>query len=106
MTNPRKRIPKIGDRVVALGHNGTFSVSGVQTDKLTVDLKLIGPADRYERVIPWDVLLFLNSEVNMEADRGAQSICTERDRVSGINSHKGAMGFLVVSRHSKTEAVK
>jgi hypothetical protein len=48
--------------VVALGHNGTFSVSGVQTDKLTVDLKLIGPADKYERAIPWDVLLFLNSE--------------------------------------------
>jgi len=42
----------------------------------------------------------------MEADRGAQSICTERDRVSGINSHKGAMVFLVVLRHSKTEAAR
>jgi hypothetical protein len=62
VTNPRTRIPTIGDRVVALGHNGTFSVSGVHKDKLTVDLKLIGPADQYERAIPWDVLLFLDSE--------------------------------------------
>jgi hypothetical protein len=48
--------------VVALGHTGTFLGSGVQTNKLTVDLKLIGPADQYERAIPWDVLLFLDSE--------------------------------------------
>ena len=62
VTDPRTRIPKIGDRVVALGHHGTFHVVAVHTGTLTVDLKLIGPADNYDRHIPWGVLLFLDSE--------------------------------------------
>jgi hypothetical protein len=55
------RIPRIGDRVVALGHYGTFQAIGVHAETLTVDVKLIGPADCYERDIPWSVLLFLDS---------------------------------------------
>ena len=62
MTDPLKRIPRVGDRVVALGHNGTFQVVAVHTENLTVDLKLIGPADYYDSEIPWSVLLFLDTE--------------------------------------------
>lgn len=62
MTNPLTRIPKIGDRVIALGQHGTFQVIRVHTENLTVDLKLIGPADCYERDVAWTVLLFLDSE--------------------------------------------
>jgi hypothetical protein len=69
MTDPLTRIPKIGDRVVALGQHGTFQVICVHTEKLTVDLKLIGPADCYERDIPWGVLLFLDSE-SQRVERG------------------------------------
>lgn len=62
MTDPLTRIPKIGDRVVALGHHGTFQVIGVHAESLTVDVRLIGPEDCYERDIPWSVLLFLDSD--------------------------------------------
>jgi len=62
VTDPLKRIPRVGDRVVALGHNGTFQVVAVHTENLTVDLKLIGPADYYDSEIPWSVLLFLDTE--------------------------------------------
>jgi hypothetical protein len=62
VTDPLTRIPRVGDRVVALGHHGTFQVVAVHAEKLTVDLKLIGPADHYDNEIPWSVLLFLDSE--------------------------------------------
>jgi hypothetical protein len=62
VTDPLTRMPRIGDRVVALGHHGTFHVIAVHKEKLTVDQKLIGPADCYDRDIPWNVLLFRNSE--------------------------------------------
>jgi hypothetical protein len=58
VTDPLTRMPRIGDRVVALGHHGTFHVIAVHKEKL----KLIGPADCYDRDIPWNVLLFRNSE--------------------------------------------
>jgi hypothetical protein len=47
--------PKVGDRVYALGQNGTFHVTEVHTNPNTVDL-LLESADYPLKGIPWGVL--------------------------------------------------
>ncbi len=42
MVNPVRRTPKKGDRVSALGQNGAFVVSDVDSPRCTAELKLIG----------------------------------------------------------------
>jgi hypothetical protein len=59
MANPVKRTPKKGDRVSALGQNGAFVVSDVDSPRCTAELKLIGQ-DFTLRDIPWGALTFLD----------------------------------------------
>jgi hypothetical protein len=59
MANRKKRIPKKGDRVSALGQNGTFVVSDVDRELWTVELKMIGH-DFALSTIPWGALTFLD----------------------------------------------
>jgi hypothetical protein len=48
-------VPKVGDRVYALGQNGTFTVAAVHTSPNTADLQLES-SDFALRGIPWGVL--------------------------------------------------
>jgi hypothetical protein len=59
MANRKKRIPKMGDRVTALGQDGTFVVSGVDSSLQTVELKMIGN-DFALSTIRWGALTFLD----------------------------------------------
>ncbi len=59
MTKPKKRIPKKGDRVAARRQHGTFIVSSVDSDLLTVELRMIGD-DLRLIAIPWGALTFLD----------------------------------------------
>jgi hypothetical protein len=61
MTYPG-RIPQVGDRVLALGQNGTFTVSDVDHEHWTVELRLIGRTDFKLQQIRWGVLDFLDQE--------------------------------------------
>jgi hypothetical protein len=55
------RIPKIGDRVMAIGIKKTFTVSGVDRESQCADLKLIN-SEFYERAIPWGRLVYEDEE--------------------------------------------
>ena len=59
MVPPKKRIPKRGDRVAARRQHGTFIVSNVDSDLMTVELKMIGHNSRLS-AIPWGALTFLD----------------------------------------------
>jgi hypothetical protein len=59
MKTPKRHLPKKGDRVSALGQNGAFVISQVNSKRRTAELKLIGP-DFTLRGIPWGVLTFLD----------------------------------------------
>jgi len=60
MADRVKRIPKKGDRVAALGQEGAFVVSDVDSERWTAELKLIGPVEFTLKDIPWGVLTFLD----------------------------------------------
>ncbi len=53
----KTRIPKIGDRVTAVGQNGTFVVYSVDSRLRCAELKLIGH-DSALSSIPWGALTF------------------------------------------------
>jgi hypothetical protein len=56
------RIPKIGDRVIAIGiKKNAFTVSDVDTENQLADLKLIG-SEFHERAIPWGRLVYEDEE--------------------------------------------
>jgi hypothetical protein len=55
----KKRIPKKGDRVGTLGHNGAFVVSHVDSYLGTVELKMIGH-DFALSTIPWGALTYID----------------------------------------------
>jgi hypothetical protein len=59
----KKRIPKKGDRVSALGQNGTFVVSHVDSYLGTVELRKIGH-DFSLSTIPWDYIDELDESQN------------------------------------------
>ena len=59
--------PKKGDRVFSQGMNGTFIVSTVKTNPNTVDLKLVGAAEYFERDVPWGVLTYADREDTSQA---------------------------------------
>ena len=61
MANRKKHIPKRGDRVVALGHNGAFVISSVDRDLCTAELKPTGRGFGLS-TIPWSTLAFLDEE--------------------------------------------
>jgi hypothetical protein len=57
--SPKKRIPKKGDRVAALGHHGTFVVSDVGRTIEAVELRMIGRSFALS-TIPWGTLTYLD----------------------------------------------
>jgi hypothetical protein len=61
MANRKKRIPKQGDRVVALGHKGDFVISSVDSDLCTAELKPTGRGFALS-TIPWSTLTLLDEE--------------------------------------------
>jgi hypothetical protein len=61
MANRKKRIPKQGDQVVALGHKGAFVISSVDGDLCTAELKPTGTGFAFS-TIPWRTLTFLDEE--------------------------------------------
>ncbi len=66
MANRKKRIPKQGDRVVALGHKGDFVISSVDSDLCTAELKPTGRGFTLS-TIPWSTLAFLDEEGSSHA---------------------------------------
>jgi hypothetical protein len=62
MANRKKRIPKQGDHVVALGHKGDFVISSVDGDLCTAELKPTGPGFALS-TIPWRKLTFLDDKM-------------------------------------------
>lgn len=69
----KKREPKVGDRVGALGQNGVFEVVGVRRRPDMATLKLIGRSD-YTTDVPWGVLTFLDQE---DASQAAARVVRE-----------------------------
>src|ERR1051325_5613646 len=63
--------------------HGTFHLTGVHMENLTVDLKLIGPADCYERTFRGTYFCSSIGKVNMKADRGDPVDLQDRDRMGG-----------------------
>jgi hypothetical protein len=73
MANRKKRIPKQGDHVVALGHKGAFVISSVDGDLCTAELKPTGRGFALS-TIPWSTLAFLDEE---DASQAAARIIRE-----------------------------
>jgi hypothetical protein len=69
MANRKKRSPKQGDRVVALGHHGAFVISSVDGDLCTVELKPTAGSFALS-TIPWRTLTFLDEEDASQAAAG------------------------------------
>ena len=61
MANRKKRTPKQGDHVAALGHEGAFVISSVDGDLCTAELKPTGRGFALS-TIPWSTLTFLDEE--------------------------------------------
>jgi len=77
MANRKKRIPKTGDRVAALGQNGTFIVYSIDSSLRTAELKLIGH-DFALSSIPWGALTFLD-----ELDSSQNALRIVRESTEG-----------------------
>jgi hypothetical protein len=73
MANRKKRIPKQGDHVVALGHKGAFVISSVDGDLCTAELNPTA-RDFALSTIPWSNLTFLDEE---DASQSAAPIVRE-----------------------------
>jgi hypothetical protein len=69
MANRKKRIPKQGDHVLALGHKGAFVISSVDGDLCTAELKPTGRGFALS-TIPWRTLAFLDEEDSSQAATG------------------------------------
>jgi hypothetical protein len=65
MANPVACIPANGDRVVASGHHGVFTVTSVYKNRRTADLRSVGEEDLALSGVPWRTLSFSN-EVRVE----------------------------------------
>jgi hypothetical protein len=55
----KKRIPKNGDHVAALGHKGAFVIYGLDKTLCTAELRQIGSTFALS-TIPWGALTFLD----------------------------------------------
>ena len=72
MANRKKRIPRKGDRVTALGR-GAFVVFSIDVDLRTAELKPIGRALAL-RAVPWSALTFLDE---LDSSQNAMRIVRE-----------------------------
>jgi hypothetical protein len=78
MAHRKTRIPKKGDRVAALGHNGAFVVYSINISVRSAELKLIGH-DLALSSIPWGALTFLDEEDASQAAARIVREATEKD---------------------------
>jgi len=69
MASRKKRIPKQGDHVVALGHNGAFVISSVDGDPCAAELTPTGRGLALS-TIPRSTLTFLDEEDASQAAAG------------------------------------
>jgi len=77
MARGKRRIPKIGDRVAALGQNGAFVIYSINNSLRTAELKLIGH-DFALSSIPWGALTFLE-----ELDSSQNALRIVRESAEG-----------------------
>jgi hypothetical protein len=61
MANPAACTPANGDRVVAHGHQGVFTVTSVYKNRRTADLQSIGETEHSLNGVPWRILSFFNA---------------------------------------------
>jgi hypothetical protein len=66
MAKEKKRIPKKGDRVTAVGNEGVFAVYSVDSSLRAVDLQQVGSGLRLA-TIPWDSITFLDQQDTSQA---------------------------------------
>jgi hypothetical protein len=59
MVEANPRVPKKGERVST--QNAAHIVIAVDSERMTVDLKLLGATDHRLTAIPWGVLIFLEN---------------------------------------------
>jgi hypothetical protein len=59
MVEANLRVPKKGERVST--QNAAYIVIAVDSEHMTVDLKLLGATDQRLTAIPWGDLLFLEN---------------------------------------------
>ena len=59
MVEANPRVPKKGERVST--QNAAYIVIAVDSERMTVDLKLLGATDHRLTAIPWEVLIFLEN---------------------------------------------
>jgi hypothetical protein len=59
MVEANLRVPKKGERVST--QNAAYIVIAVDSEQMTVDLKLLGATDRRLTAVPWDALIFLEN---------------------------------------------
>jgi hypothetical protein len=78
MANRKKRIPKEGEHVVALGHKGAFVISSVDGDLCTAELKPTGDGFALS-TIPWSKLAFLDEEDDSQAAARILREATQRE---------------------------
>jgi hypothetical protein len=59
MVKANPRVPKKGERVST--QNAAYIVIAVDSEHMTVDLKLLGATDQRLTAVPWSVLIFLEN---------------------------------------------
>jgi hypothetical protein len=59
MVEANLRVPKKGERVST--QNAPYIVIAVDSEHMTVDLKLLGATDRRLTAVPWGALIFLEN---------------------------------------------
>jgi hypothetical protein len=62
----KNRVPKKGDRVTAIGHEGVFAVYNVNHTLHSADLQQLGSDSRLA-AIPWESISFLDGQDTSEA---------------------------------------
>ena len=55
-----QRKPHVGDGVSIPTHHDVFTVQQIDSENCTVDLKMIGPAEHWEKSVPWRLLSYLD----------------------------------------------
>jgi hypothetical protein len=56
------RVPKVMDRVAAIGHNTVYAVISVNADAKNVNLKLVGQDGPVLKDVPWGALQYIEEE--------------------------------------------
>lgn len=76
MKNPR--VPKIGDKVFASGHNGLFSVIRVDAQNGVADLELTSGTHQVQKNIPLNAIKLDREDVNQAAARVVRELTRDK----------------------------